>query len=301
MRNFGKHIVGLRSQVSNLKFRNPFTFIVDVREPSKIKDQLKDLPCVEIKQMDVGDYHFVLDNNPVFVVERKSLGDFSSNVGKSAKNQKIRLLQMPGVTSQQIMYLIEDGYVDPRYFKGVSVLTGAIVNTIVRDEMGIIRTGSIDETVYVLLKMVKKIHEFEKLILDRRNASSGAQAGLSQVKPQNPIVADYAKTLQTNKKRNMTTELCFVQQMCQIYGMSPDKSEILRKRFGGMIGLCNFLQAHPKKEAIQVLADLKDTSKTAARRIGPALASRIHQFMAKSPCENGPEVSAEPPSKKIKK
>jgi len=299
---YAEEISKLKEKLKVLKWKYPFEFILDSREPAAIKTAFSDFSYATIKTMDVGDFHFRFKDLPesVYIIERKSLADLSGGIGKRAKNQKFRLLQL-NIPTSQIMYLIEDGYVHPKYYKGISRIMGSQVNTMLRDKMSIFHTKNQQETIYFLYKMILKMNEFTDLYHVKPTVALGPiptsstevsgtpvpisiEPSLHTLSPsvgQSVTMNDYAKTLQTDLKQNNTPELCYRRQLSVYYGCSLNKAAAIQEEFPTMRKLCAFLDTTPRKEAITKLANLRPKSekKPYGNRLGEVLATRVYNYL----------------------
>ena len=130
-----------------------------------------------IEAMSVGDFAFYGGNEvasqeggasvaqPVLVIERKTEADLQSSIKDGRwREQKERLdsLRATGVT---ILFLIERSDWKARRFLDMPLIQGAILNTLVRDNYGIIYTDSLEHTVEMIETLYKKIArgDFEQL------------------------------------------------------------------------------------------------------------------------------------------
>jgi len=313
---YTEEIPKLAEKLRKLKWPFKFEFWVDIREPQSLKQAFTDFRFVNFKCMDVGDFHFRINEKPTYIIERKSLSDLSSAIGKRASNQKFRLKEVD-IPSHQIIYLIEHCHIPKKYHVGVSRIIGAQINTIVRDKMGVFHTASQEETIYVLLKFVLKLHEFGHLYLSKpalvtnQLTTQPIEPPIEQAMGKDPLLKDppstpvetavttalvpvpqpapvsdldmnaYGKTLQTNKKRNLTPELCFRLQLADIQGVSLPRATCLTQEFKSMMQLCAFIEKTPKNAAIERLASLrpKGDKTPYGRRLGTVLATRIYCFL----------------------
>ena len=93
----------LINKIDNIKYNSNFTLILDNREKYIIK-LIGNAPFVETQNLDVGDIHFLIDNELILVIERKTLKDLSSSIKDGRfREQKARL----SVLNCEMLYLIE--------------------------------------------------------------------------------------------------------------------------------------------------------------------------------------------------
>jgi ERCC4-type nuclease len=296
-----------------------FEFIIDTREPESLKKHFAPLKFVTFANRDVGDFTYLVDGYPIFVIERKSESDLSSALGKRFRSQKYRLLQLP-MSTRRILYLIEDSFVDPRYAAATETMLAAMVNAFLRDRMGVLRTKHELDTVAFLLTWIPKIWEFGTGYLQELQQETIKYALVPELKQatdqkddqdieneltlqereddppskSNVTQNNYAKSLLTSRKQNLTPTLCFQLQLAQITGFSVEKALAIVEKFGSMVNLCETIRSKPKPEAIKLLAKLeyspeakkkRASSEPYSRKIGPACAARLYAQLLGHPAD----------------
>lgn len=135
------------------------SLIIDNRE-SKIKELLQNKHndilakySIDFFNLDVGDVIIRDSDTDLFVFERKTIADLCSSIKDGRyKSQKIRLLEKYGY--ERVFYIIEgmnwSGQED-------SMILGAIINTIIRDKVGIFFTKNVEETLKVIQEICDRI------------------------------------------------------------------------------------------------------------------------------------------------
>lgn len=102
----------------------------------------------------IGDIH-ISKNNTNFIIERKTLDDFSSSIIDGRYNeQKQRLLE----SNANIIYIIE-GNEKRNFGVPLSTLYSAMFSLQHRDKIVVLRSFNIEETVDILLSLIKKIEK----------------------------------------------------------------------------------------------------------------------------------------------
>jgi crossover junction endonuclease MUS81 len=125
--------------------KNPVLY-VDQRE--NIKAMLSYLNPV-CKNMDIGDYLFVLDEKDVLVIERKTISDWLASIKDGRYHeQKIRLCSK--YSKKQILFVLE-GAMPQDY-----TLWSSLLNTMFRDEFHVFHTVDADSTVMLIENLFKK-------------------------------------------------------------------------------------------------------------------------------------------------
>lgn len=185
------------------------TILVDTREKQLISE-LNVVKCdFTIQQLDVGDVQIKNEYSCV-VIERKTITDMLSSIKDGRyKEQKTRLMSCNNIC----MYIVEHDTIlckDKR-------LSGAYINTMLRDRIPICFTNGVCETVSLItsifLKMVDKPNRFVQDTLQT-----------------------YANYLQPKARKisNITPDVCFVNQLSQIPRISTKTAQKIAEHHPNM-------------------------------------------------------------------
>jgi ERCC4-type nuclease len=208
---------------------------IDHRE-QKLKElfracELSGICTIEEENLAHGDIQLWLDSKIIYLFERKRLDDLEASIKDGRyKNQKSVLLQS-GYSRSQIYYIIE-GPVTWSSSSKQSIppmIKGSIINTLLRDKMGMFFTQTITDTRDLLLEIIQRIVK-----------DPGQYTETSAIEKQ--IV-----TLSTNEK--VTPSICFRHMLCQVPSISIKSAEAIAETFGSM------------KEMIQTLDPLDSEDK----------------------------------------
>jgi len=153
------------------------------------------------------------------VIERKRFTDLKASISDGRYHeQKGRYLQLPKGT---VFYILEDD--DPRFEKlGYQQFLGMYVNTILRDQIPVFITRSLEETAYLLVKIKSTVEEFG---LDYRDKIPTCGLDSSQIK----------------KKRNYGKDVYLAQLTC-FSGINRKKAEAIAEIYPSMSDLMSSLQ-----------------------------------------------------------
>jgi ERCC4-type nuclease len=224
---------------------------VDTRE-CKLRELLeKNGEAFVTKALELGD---ILIEHPKrqILVERKTIADFHASITDGRyKNQKLRLLEWRNKMDEQtdarknIIYLFEEKTGDNKdrsYW-------GALVNMILRDNIGVIQCDGMVRTAQVIADIKKKLDEdkFDELEGGGRNIS----------------LEGYAKG-----KFN-TPKHCYLGQLSLIPGLSPAIAGKIAEKYPNMRALLDGMD-------VKELANIRITEK---RRLGDKLAEKIHSYI----------------------
>lgn len=246
--------------------------IVDNREHELIKKlQLnKSMANMSVENLDLGDIVFRDGNgDDVLVIERKTVNDLKASiVDGRGHNQKARLLAT--TPRSRLMYIIE-GNMDLSLTSTIqnmpiTTLLGSMINTMLRDDIKVYKTSSLNETVNFLIKL------FDKLIKDIDRYFNQEDTKIS--------ATEYSSTIKKKKKANMTPEVWFISQLSQIPQITEKVAGEIIKVYptvNALVSEYEKLETETKRE--KLLADIMITLKTGKeRRIGDKISKRIYQF-----------------------
>jgi len=235
---------------------------VDHRE-TKLK------PLFEEKQIQVewenlahGDFQIWLDDAPFLLFERKTLDDLTASIKDGRyKNQKANCLAS-GYTVQQMYYIIEGTVkfsTTPKKPQDKSI-HGAIINTLIRDKIGIFFTKNLEET-------------FELVQLISNRVKAEPEKYKSGCVPETQIT-----TLTQNDKT--TPAVCYINQLCQIPGFSKKTAEAVVAHYPDMKTLITSLAGLSTEERESKLNNIKSTdAKGSSRKISSKAISNLNTYL----------------------
>jgi ERCC4-type nuclease len=228
---------------------------IDTRE-CKLRELLeKNGTTFVTKALELGD---ILIEHPKrqILVERKTIADFHASITDGRyKNQKLRLLEWRNKMDEQtdgqtdarknIIYLFEEKTGDNKD----RAYWGALVNMILRDNIGVIQCDGMVRTAQVIADIKKKLDEdkFDELEGGGRNIS----------------LEGYAKGKYNTPKH------CYLGQLSLIPGLSPAIAGKIADKYPNMRALLDQMD-------LKELANIRITEK---RRLGDKLAEKIHSYI----------------------
>jgi ERCC4-type nuclease len=124
----------------NAEFAKPFNF-------AKTKGQIS---C-EVKQLEIGDYIILLNDEPVAVIERKSLKDYGASFKDGRHVNKAKLLNFRSNSQDCKIFYIIEGPLNPQYdteYAGIKYknILASIQDLQICDSIFIIRTADVQQT-----------------------------------------------------------------------------------------------------------------------------------------------------------
>jgi ERCC4-type nuclease len=199
------------------------------------------------KALELGD---ILIEHPKrqILIERKTIADFHASITDGRyKNQKLRLLEwrVQEDGRKNIIYLFEEKPGDNKD----RAYWGALVNMILRDNIGVIQCDGMMRTAQIITDIKKKLDE------DKFDELEGGGQNIS--------LEGYAKG-KYNTPRN-----CYLGQLSLIPGVSSSISEKIAEKYPNMRALLDEMN-------VKELANIRITEK---RRLGDKLAEKIRTYI----------------------
>jgi crossover junction endonuclease MUS81 len=247
------------NKLNKLKNISEFKITIDKREHKIINHLdnmgLKDYDFIKYENVDIGDFNFSNNNVDYCVIERKTISDLLSSITDSRyKEQKTRLK----CSSSKVYYLIE-GQIK-KSNKKASIAYGSIINTMMRDNIEIVRSMSIDETIYMVF------HMFYKSIMFFNHEETSQ-------------VIDYSHNVKLRKKDNYNRRNIFIFQLTCIPGVSSHMAEKVVDTYNTMYELIKFYEyCETDKQRECLLMDLEYRTPTNNfRKIGKCISKKIFE------------------------
>jgi len=233
-----------------------------------------------IKALDIGDFIIKKKDEIILIIERKTIGDLYGSIQDGRyKEQKLRLTS--NYRNPQIMYILEGTIREytKNFLKNFSaIINGAIVNTVFRDKIKVMRTSNIVETRDLLLNLYKKINTNIDYFIEQVNTDNSCKdeshLKISQINNQIP----YQNTIKIVKKNNITPRICNISQLSQIPGVSIEMSTFIIDKYGG---ICSLIMEYNKNlDKDTMLKNMEyTTSSNKKRKIGPVISKKIYEFI----------------------
>ena len=229
--------------------------IIDNREKDLINLLNEKQIPFQSENLELGDILYKLDNNDILLIERKTVNDLMASIKDGRhREQKLRLLKKQN-EGCNIFYLIEGSFL---YNKNKDTLYSAVLNTLMRDNIKVIFTGLIEETVSFLLKIESKLNFYNNQ--ENNNVKNNK----------------YLNTIKTCKKENLTKEICFQAMLKQIPGVSSLCAESISKIYPSMNDLLKkYNEFENEDDKNNLLSDIMINKK----KIGKKLSEKIFLFL----------------------
>ena len=290
--------------------------IIDNRE-GKLIELIKSTPSFtipyELKSLQIGD--IIISNNKypdkTIIIERKCVPDMLASIKDGRyKEQKIRLQaeKCNSNGNKIICYLIEGSSQDVRYPQEKKVLHGSLISSIFRDEIPLIRSMSLIETLEIIIRihdrMEKDMNDFFKPIsitneipitteiitteitteITNENNSKeepNIQTDCEISNTSNTSNSTYLNSIKKCKKDNLSPKLWNQISLTNIPGVSTNIATKISEVFPTLKKL---FQEYDKCETddsrIKLISEiiLTDNGKT-KRRIGEVVSKRVLDYL----------------------
>jgi ERCC4-type nuclease len=231
------------------------TLYIDNRETriyNSIKERdldiYKEKVKIEVKQLELGDIHVIL-NNRCIIFERKSVADLLSSIKDGRyKEQKSRLLS--NTLPCDITYIIEGDDINSSKNRNQNLLSGIYTHTLYRDNIHLIFTKDIEDTVsFILILISKMVDNPEKFEKEDKEYIDCVKAKSAKIK-------------------NITPDTCYLLQLSQIPTINITIAKNIQKVYPKFKNLIAELENTPTyNERISKLCKINKIGKEKATKI----------------------------------
>ena len=219
---------------------------IDHRE-GKLKelfDASKDIQFV-YENLEFGDFQLVLDGDIKCILERKSIDDLLASIKDGRyKNQKARVLAT--FAPSQIFYIIEGKR--PVYSSQQTkdkIVHSSIINTCLRDKIGIFTTNNVEDTFALLCGIYKRFKE------------DPLKYTVPQKVEEETVVITSASS---------STEQVWKAMLCQIPGISEKSAQVIVDKWPTFQSMYTELSGMDNSSKITVLDGLKHNQRRLGKR-----------------------------------
>lgn len=259
---------------------------IDIKENKNFINILNKFIKFEIKSLDLGDIIFSFNDINILIIERKTVNDLAASINDGRYHeQKIRLKS----SKTRIIYLIEGEYTDMNniFIKNFDneKYKGCIINSIIRDNIHVYLTKNMEDSAIFLADISKRLPKYGNNIIKEINDKciSPLKVGEEDVLISPPKVGgitqndiNYSNAIKSKKKDNITHNVCFINQLKQIPGVSTNISQNIVNIYGSFNKLIESYQyENIEKKKENMLKDIKVNN----RKIGPILSKRIYNYL----------------------
>lgn len=224
--------------------------IIDNRENQLIKCLKESNLNFKTENLDLGDIQYKCDNNLIYIIERKTVNDLGASIKDGRyKEQKIRLLS----NNKNNIYYIIEGNINYCETISTKAILGSIINMIFRDNIKIIYSKDIKQTLDIIIQIKNKCE------------SNKFQNN------QNSEKNDYISCIKINKKENLDKKTCNIIQLATIPGVSKNISTIILEKYNNLNNLITEFNQHGEL----LLKDIE----LGKKKLGKVLSKRIYDYL----------------------
>ena len=238
--------------------------IVDCKENQKFINILQNFIEFTISSLDIGDIVFTHNGINILYIERKTINDLASSLQDGRYHeQKARL------KGNRVIYLIEEEYnnLNKNYHKmfDIEKYKGCIINTMVRDNIHVYLTKNMEESAQFIADIYKRLPKYVNNLLN---------IDTNEFNNLNKEDIMYSNCLKAKKKDNVNQNVCFINQLRQIPGVSILMAQNIADQYKTISELIfQFDKYEGNKE--NMLKDIKNGN----RKLGPIVAKRIYEYL----------------------
>lgn len=212
-----------------------------------------------IVNLEIGDIVYYLNGEMKCLIERKTVEDYVASISDGRlKNQSIRIQSEREVNPNLIVIYLVEGEIpanNRKFFGGITggAVLSSFIGKLIRDRFNLFLVRDMNESVRFLNKL------FDKLKSDY----------MEECKP--VTTADYARTIKTEKKANMTPEMCYLCQLSQIPNVSMKTAEIVASKWPSMASLI--------KEFLKLNNNNPEEMLMSCDGIGKVMSKKIYEYI----------------------
>ncbi len=226
----------------------------------------------EIETLDVGDFLYKRQGQPICLIERKAVSDWVGSItDKRSKNQTLRILQLKKEYPNLIViFLIEGAFVTKDYkFRGHitrNILYSSMIHRIIRDQCTVYHSADIYDTALIITKIYDQL-------TDQLDLTAQTQTPTTER-------VDYLKTIQLAPKDNLTPLNCYVCQLAQITGVSIETGNQIAQTYSSMKSLILAYERTPFDQRESLLSEIiLPIANQKTKRLGLVLSKRIYEYL----------------------
>jgi ERCC4-type nuclease len=273
-----------------------YFLIIDNREHNLIKLLTQAKINFEISCLDIGDIMICKKENdvnkPILLIERKSMADMVSSIKDGRyKEQKIRMCSAKQRGDIRDYIYILEGNIAGFKPQEIKLLWGSWISTQIRDNVKLIRTVNINETIHFIIRLFERIirdgeNKLLPLNIEKFDKNHNITTNEQYNKDTKLVEIGYLGTIKSKKKDNYNSIVCQILAISTIPGISNNMGESVIKEYGSLIGLVNeynkitnnnTLNEDEKiKRKENLLSDIQITEK---RKLGKKLSSKIYNHL----------------------
>ena len=251
--------------------------IIDNRETIKNyfieKQNQNNYEWVTFQNLDLGDYLFKYNNQPILIIERKTIEDLASSIRDGRyREQKTRLLNT--YNKKNILYLIEGDLMCENKsikFNKVNKYTiySTLFNLYLRDNFNIFISYSYEHTIDFLENIAKKIEKHGMNFIENND-----------IKNENEDeIENYTKNLLTTinhkKINNITPKIVYKMQLCTIPNISSKYADTIIEKYPTLVSLIQDLTNYNYNEKIDIIKNLESIKEDKKRKLGIKVATNL--------------------------
>jgi ERCC4-type nuclease len=247
-----------------------YEVVIDTREVANVLSAFQEAFDTSLvrETLNVGDIHIRYNGQPVIVIERKTINDLASSLKDRYHEQKARLMGL----KCRVIYMIEEPYsqLNKTYHHEFTEETykGIILNTIVRDNMHVITTTDLNDTIGIIKDMLKRLPKYVKELVEKqKDGTVGGTVGDTSAE------LKYASMVDVKKRDHNTPLVCYINQLKMVPSVSTAIAKTIAAKYGTMRELIEELDVGGAEIIAKMMVD------GGSRHIGKVVANRLVEYL----------------------
>lgn len=220
--------------------------------------------CITYENLAHGDIQILYKESPVLLFERKTLSDLIASITDGRyKNQKAVLLQS-GYSTSQMYYIIEGQYKWSDQGKDMPMLKGSVINTLMRDKIGIFYTRDVKDTMALLCEIFQRVQKDPTKYI--RHTESSSSSTVEDIEKQIVVLSQNDK---------ITPSICYLYMLQQVPGISTKSANAISLIYPNMKTLIKELGSLTSEDQKEKLSAIKVNGRKISSKIVDNLVSYL--------------------------
>jgi len=253
--DIGDILINKNNEINEINENN------EINETNEINEINENNEINETNEINKNNKNNEINEQQLIIIERKSYDDLSTSIKDGRyKEQKNRILNSVQQNVRKI-YILEGNKNDFKLQK--NVLEGTIINTMVRDNIHVYISKNIDDTFKFINNILKNIDKYKDNIINNNN-----------------IINTNDVLVNSIKKKNMSSETCFMNMLSGIPGISNKTSHIFINKFKNINNMFHYFYKDLENNKELIIKDLENMKVGSnMRKLGNKNAVKIYAFL----------------------
>jgi ERCC4-type nuclease len=236
----------------------------------EILEKTVDKESIELNNLVHGDFQVCINNEVCFIFERKTYNDLLASIKDGRyKNQKKSILESYHVT--QYYYIIEGSFNYKHNTTDINlkIFQSAIINSLLRDKIGIFYTKTWNETCELIMSIYNRVKENPKEYMSHLKCKEGEENGI-----------EIEQQIKKNNKKIKNALDYWKEQLCQVPDISLKTAEAISIKYKSCKELIELMSNKSKEEISKEIGEIKTTDANGkSRKISSKIVENICKYI----------------------